>query len=152
LEVPRRKDLPSSNGRSQDEALPAADSAESTTKTGSPPAELSAAKHTWEPIPLDGDEDDDTPPQLILGLFYPDRRQLLYGEPESGKTWLALCAAVEVMNQGNRVLWIDHEMDRRQIRQRLRALGCSARAIKGLFTYLQPCEALHEDADPAYDS
>jgi hypothetical protein len=111
---------------------------ESTTPT--------ATSHTWQPIPLDGDDEEETPPNLLLGLFYPDMRHLLFGETESQKTWLALCAAVEVIRAGKKVLWIDYEMTPRAIRQRLRALGCTPEQIKDSIIYMQPCEALRPDS------
>jgi hypothetical protein len=66
--------------------------------------------HTWKLIPLADAGDAQSKPEL-LGLLYPDKRHLIYGEPESLKTWLALCATAEVICSGGKVLYIDHETE-----------------------------------------
>lgn len=110
-----------------------------------PPAP--APDHSWVPEPLDTDDDDEQEPERILGLFYPRLRHLVYGEPESLKTWLALCAVAEVAKKGGRALWIDHEMSARVIRSRLRNLGCT-REQRSLVTYIRPTSALDERSRP----
>ena len=40
-------------------------------------------------------------------LIYPAQLNVLYGDPESGKTWIALAAAVETLNDGKRILIMD---------------------------------------------
>ncbi|WP_323502539.1 AAA family ATPase [Cryobacterium sp. RTS3] len=42
-----------------------------------------------------------------IGIFYAGQVNNLFGEPEAGKTFVADCAAVEVLNKGNSVLMID---------------------------------------------
>lgn len=103
--------------------------------------------HSWVPERLDSDDDDEQEPQRILGLFYPQLRHLVYGEPESLKTWLALCAVAEVVKRGGRALWIDHEMSARVIRSRLRNLGCD-REARARVTYIRPSSALDERSRP----
>ena len=106
-----------------------------------------APEHSWVPEPLDTDDDDEQEPQRILGLFYPQLRHLVYGEPESLKTWLALCAVAEIVKAGGRALWIDHEMSARVIRSRLRNLGCDKDA-RARVTYIRPSSALDERSRP----
>lgn len=40
-------------------------------------------------------------------LFYERQVNLLFGDPESGKTWIALAAAADAINAGRRVLVVD---------------------------------------------
>ena len=42
-----------------------------------------------------------------VGLFYAGQVNSVFGEPEAGKTFLADCAAVEVLNKGGSVLTLD---------------------------------------------
>ena len=42
-------------------------------------------------------------------LIYPAKLNVLLGEPESGKTWLAMLAAKDALKQGHRVAMIDYE-------------------------------------------
>lgn len=55
-------------------------------------------------------------------LLYPGKTHLFQGETESGKTWLALVAAVEVLESGGRVLWVDYEDSPATFSSRLSAL------------------------------
>lgn len=109
--------------------------------------ETPAPTHSWVPEPLDTDDEDEPEPHRVLGLFYPRLRHLVYGEPESLKTWLALCAVAEVIRAGGNALWIDHEMSARVIRARLRNLGCDKDA-RARVTYIKPTEALDEQSKP----
>jgi hypothetical protein len=52
-------------------------------------------------------------------LLYDNRINGFFGDPTSGKTWLAECAAVEVLRNGGRVLWIDYEDNPRGTVERL---------------------------------
>lgn len=64
------------------------------------------------------------PPPDVLGVIYSDKRNVLAGEPASGKTWLAMeCAAhiVEVMAQ--RVVWLDAEDSAHTFSERMTRLG-----------------------------
>lgn len=42
-----------------------------------------------------------------VGLFYPGRVNGIFGAPESGKTWIALSAAAQALDQGESVLYVD---------------------------------------------
>jgi hypothetical protein len=67
----------------------------------------------------------------------------ILGESESCKTWFAVAAAAEVLEDG-RVLWIDYEDDDRTVVARLRAVGAHDDAIVERFTYLRPDEPLQD--------
>lgn len=61
---------------------------------------------------LDGDLPEPPEPQLGrrtdgVHLFYAGQVNWLFGDPESGKSWLCLACVVEALNAGRRVLIID---------------------------------------------
>lgn len=59
-----------------------------------------------------------------IGLFYADAVNVLFGESESGKTWIALAAIAEVLTDGGRALFVDLDHNGAQaIGARLLAFG-----------------------------
>jgi hypothetical protein len=103
-----------------------------------------AAQHSWQPIDLVALGADEPDPPTIGGILYPGKRHLLYAEAETLKSWLALCLTAEQLELGQAVLWLDYEMDGRQVLGRLHDLGVSADAIRDQFIYLHPSEPLGE--------
>ncbi|MET8134662.1 AAA family ATPase [Streptomyces sp. NPDC005251] len=88
---------------------------------------------TYErPRPAVGRRDDG------IGLFYPGRMNTVISETEGGKTWLALTVALQEMNKGNHVLYIDFEDDRGGVVGRLLVLGGNADVIRARFHYVRP--------------
>lgn len=88
------------------------------------------------------------PPRPALGkradghaLFYAGQVNWVFGDPESGKTWLCLACVVEALNAGRRVIVIDldHNGGPATIR-RLIDLGAPLDAIRnpGKFRYCEP--------------
>jgi hypothetical protein len=78
-----------------------------------------------------------SPPE-ILGLFYLGQRHILSGEPDVGKTWLALYAAAQELIAGNPVLWINtDDMPYRELFERLESLGATDLSPE-MFRYVQP--------------
>ncbi len=65
------------------------------------------------------------PPPELIGLLYVNRQNWLFGEPEAGKSWIALRAAIDVLEGGGRVVWICSEDTFQTFKQRLKALGGS---------------------------
>jgi hypothetical protein len=110
----------------------------------------SAFGSTWEPKDLTGFLDGTyEPPEPTLltrtdgvNLLYPGAMHSIYGEPESGKSWVFLVAARDVLRAGGKVLFFDFESDAFRICDRLRLLGVSPAAIKEGFVYIQPEEPL----------
>jgi hypothetical protein len=100
------------------------------------------ATHSWQPIDLLGDALEPPEPPTIGGIIYPGRRHWVTGEPESLKSWCAAILCVEEMNSGRTVAYIDFEMGRREILERLRALGADDELIRDRFIYFEPAEAL----------
>lgn len=77
-----------------------------------------------------------------LGLFYRGRVNGLYGEPNKGKTMVALAVAVEVLNDGGAVAWIDLEEPADGIVGRLLDMGATPKAIIDRFAFFAPEERI----------
>jgi AAA domain len=88
------------------------------------------------------------PPQPVLlkrsdgnRLFYAGQVNLLFGDPESGKTWVCLAAATEALKAGRRVLVIDldHNGPASTV-HRLLALGAAEATLRDPdnFRYCEP--------------
>jgi len=75
-------------------------------------------------------------------LLYPGRVHWLAGEPEALKSWLALLACLQVLDQGGRVVFIDFEDGPAGIVGRLLALGVDRQVIASRFDYRSPEGAL----------
>lgn len=76
-----------------------------------------------------------------VSLFYMGQVNLVFGDPESGKTWLCLAAVAETLSRGHSalVLDLDHNGPHATI-SRLIDLGASETALRdpGRFRYAEP--------------
>lgn len=63
-------------------------------------------------------------PVLVAG-----RVHLVYGEPESGKTILALSWMLQLIQQGHHVMFVDEESGEQSVAQLLRAMGADSRIV-----------------------
>jgi len=95
---------------------------------------------------LDGEPEDDQPTMLARDdgacLVYPGRVHMFAGEPESGKTWLALHLCAEQIACGRHVVYIDFEDTLVGVVARLLALDIDPDRILALFHYVRPSEPL----------
>lgn len=73
-------------------------------------------------------------------LFYPGKVNGLAGESGAGKTWTLLHAAAGILEDGGRVVYIDHEDDAAGIVGRLLDLGVDPDAVRAQFAYFNPSE------------
>lgn len=110
-----------------------------------PPAK-EAAPRTWAaqdlasvldgsyrpPQPTVGRRDDG------IGLFYPGRMNSVASESEAGKTWFALIACLQEINDGNHVLYLDFEDDAGGVVGRLLCLGANPSDVLERFHYVRP--------------
>jgi hypothetical protein len=73
-------------------------------------------------------------------LFYAGRVHDIHGEPESGKSFVALAAVAQTLTRdgGQPVLYVDHESDPASVVARLRGLGVERAAIRAWLTYVRP--------------
>ncbi len=76
-------------------------------------------------------------------MLYPGAVNGLYGETETGKSWLAQVACAEALNAGKAVLYVDFESTAGKVTQRLLLLGVSADALRRRFHYVRPTEPLN---------
>jgi 5S rRNA maturation endonuclease (ribonuclease M5) len=98
--------------------------------------------HSWEPVDLIGQALTPPEPATIGNLAYPNRRHVYSGEPESLKSFAALVLCAGEMQAGRTVVYIDFEMGRRDVLERLRQLGADDQLIATRFVYLEPAEPL----------
>lgn len=82
---------------------------------------------SWTPVTLSGNMRPTDPPTLLRvaggrPLLYPGKTHSIVGESSSGKTWLAVLVAGEVLEDGGRVLWLDYESNAREFTERLKAM------------------------------
>ncbi len=128
----------------------------STPATTSPKA--SGPEPSWGRIDLSAHLDGTHVPQVPELLARTDGVRLLYrrrvhsfhGESESGKSWVALAAAAEILKCGDgHVLMLDYESDAATVVSRLRALGVDPPAIRAYFDYRRPAAppTVAEEAD-----
>ena len=82
-------------------------------------------------------------------LIYAERINALNGESGSGKSWVALLTAVEVMQAGGHVVYVDLEDHPASIVARLRALGATDEQILDNLAYIRP-EARFGERAAAY--
>lgn len=73
-----------------------------------------------------------------IGMLYPGRVHWAHGESESGKSFVAQIAAVEVMAAGGSVVYLDHESDPMEVIGRFRALGVDDATLGKLLAYIRP--------------
>ena len=73
-----------------------------------------------------------------LNLIYAGKMHVFQAEPSTGKTWLALAAADEVLTLGGAVVYLDWEDSSRGVLGRLLALGADPAAVAARFQYVQP--------------
>src|ERR1044072_9192659 len=73
-----------------------------------------------------------------VGLFYPGRMNSVASESEAGKTWFALIACLQEINDGNHVLYLDVEGNGGGVVGRLLCLGANPADVLEYFHYVRP--------------
>jgi AAA domain len=114
--------------------------------------EARVGANTWAPIDLTelvtGEYTQEAPALLRrsdgICLLYRERIHEIRGEPESGKSWLALHACAEQIAAGENVVYIDFEDSAPAVDDRLLELGADPGAIVRHFSYIRPDEPLVE--------
>ena len=71
-------------------------------------------------------------------MLYPGRTHAFIGEPESGKTWLALVAVLEMIQAGSTCLYVDFEDDEDLFVEHMRNLGAEDALVAGRVAYVRP--------------
>jgi len=99
------------------------------------PIDLTAALDAGPVMPDVGKRSDEA------GVFYSGKLNVVFGESEGGKTWLALHVAQQVMEDDEspgEVVFLDYEDDERSVTQRLLTIGVERQTILRSFHYLAP--------------
>jgi len=112
------------------------------------------SRTSWGPIDiaaaLAGDLSPEEPAVLRRAddkpILYRGRVNALVGEPESGKSWVALIAVAQVLQDNGNVFMLDFEDTPESVLGRLRSLGCADNEILAHFSYAAPDTALDSDA------
>jgi hypothetical protein len=121
--------------------------------------EASDEESSWAPVQLADYFDGlfQAPIATILkrsdghGLIYTGRVHSIYGESESGKSWIAQIASAEMLKDDKKVIYIDFESDAIDIVTRLKALGVSRANLLQYFTYIRP-EGARDVDDPYWQA
>lgn len=103
---------------------------------------------SWAPVDLAAAlADDYEPPRPTLlprvdgpALLYAGAVHSIYGESESGKSWVAQIVVANALRSGGRALYVDHESDAHSVCGRLLALGVPRDVLTdpARFTYVRP--------------
>jgi hypothetical protein len=96
---------------------------------------------SWLPINLLHIASNPPAPPSIGDALYAGHRHVVSGEPESGKSWLALGWSRDVLESGSVVVYIDHEMGAPMMLERLGILGVPPNVIPR-FRYVDPSESI----------
>jgi hypothetical protein len=130
-------------GGGSTESVPSVPSLKGTDGPDSPSHESVPEASSWLPVDLSARTTNPPAPPDLAGLFYLGKYHLLSGESEAMKTWLALAAAVDELNAGHGVYWVDgDDVGLDDVLERLRLLGATKDQIGRLFAYASPDEAL----------
>lgn len=89
-----------------------------------------------QPVPTVGRREDG------ICLFYAGETHQIFGEPGSGKSLVAQAVAVEVLQAGERVCYLDFESRATSVLARLRALGATVEQIRAGLDYIRPHHGL----------
>jgi hypothetical protein len=89
-----------------------------------------------QPVPTVGRRQDG------VCLFYAGETHQIFGEPGSGKSLVAQAVAVEQLQVGGHVLYLDFESRATSVLARLRALGATVEQIRAGLDYIRPSHGL----------
>lgn len=105
---------------------------------------------TWEPVNLEPYIDGQVrmaEPEVLhrsdgQALMYRGRVNMLYGSSESAKSWVALHTALQEIEVGERVMYLDFEDEPVQTLNRMKLMGARDDDLRTLFAYVHPEEPL----------
>lgn len=112
---------------------------------------------SWDPVDLTDHMDGTaTPPTPTMwkrtdgiNLLYPGLTHSLFGENESGKSFVALAITAEQIKTARRVLYLDYENDPALIAERLRLLGNTTAQVTTHLDYRRP-ETAPDPTNPSW--
>ena len=105
---------------------------------------------SWEAVDLDpylSGEVQTVDPSILeredgQHLMYPGRLNMLYGPSESAKSWIAMFTCLQVIERGERVVYLDFEDEPVNALDRMRRIGASYDDLRFNFAYVRPEEPL----------
>lgn len=105
---------------------------------------------SWAPVDLDpylSGQVQEVVPEVLERedgqfLMYPGRLNMLYGPSESAKSWIAMFICLQLMERGERVVYLDFEDEPVNALNRMRLIGASLDDLQHNFTYVRPEEPL----------
>lgn len=111
---------------------------------------LEARMGSWEAVDLDpyltGQVQSIEPSVMERedgqAILYPGRLNMLYGPSEAAKSWLSLYTCIQMIERGERVVYIDLEDEPVNTLERLRLMGASPDDLRNGFRYVRPEEPL----------
>lgn len=114
------------------------------------------APTSWQPVDLQAvlaGKHLDPPPAMLhrtdgVALLYAGGVHAVSGEPESGKTWVALLAAVELLAAGHNVAFVDFEDRADRVVARILALGAHPDQVTAHFRYIRPDRPIDDQTRP----
>jgi KaiC/GvpD/RAD55 family RecA-like ATPase len=105
------------------------------------------ATSSWIPQDITDMQLEDEPPPSVLKredgnfILYANKINAIFGESESGKTWIAIEAVRQELAKGHCVFYLDFEDSARGIRGRLKTMGVASKELRH-FRYANPDEGL----------
>lgn len=103
---------------------------------------------SWQPLDLTGVDTDELERATLLArsdgihLLYPGKVHSAVGEPSSGKSWLGLVGAAQILNADGAVTMLDFEDRPGPVVRRLIDMGVPKAKVLANFRYVRPDEAL----------
>ena len=111
---------------------------------------LDAREGSWEAVDLDpyltGQVQTIEPTVMERedgqALLYPGRLNMLYGPSEAAKSWISLYTCIQLIERGERVVYLDLEDEPVNTLERLQLMGASPDDLRNGFRYVRPEEPL----------
>jgi hypothetical protein len=133
-----------------DQALDAARAELDTIRQSIPGVDHDGPASSWDDVDvaeiLANGEDEMEPTQLARTdgrrLLYPAAVHSISGEPESGKSWVALFAVQQALHAGEHATYVDFEDRASRVIGRLVTIGTDKDALTERFHYKRPLVAL----------
>lgn len=114
-----------------------------------PAPDADGVASSWRPVDLSVVTGEPEPALILrrtdgVALIYPGRIHSLSGESESLKSWVAMAAGAEVLADGGRFAYIDHEDHAGAFLERMTALGINRDTLNDpdRVRYVRPTEPL----------
>jgi hypothetical protein len=82
-------------------------------------------------------ENGTTDPEMLTESLVRSEHHLVFGPRESAKTWFVMNEVAAVLGQGENVVWVDKEMGRNNVADRLKTFGVDPDLVRGHLIYME---------------